>query len=199
MPEATTVNKSECFGAAILFGAVAFLTVPAPAQATPNCSQWGFPGNFSLNQSNGLTVRFNSTTGPIAHGTADSRGGDHADWGNVDGGIQGDSINFIISWTTTDTAYQDSPPTGVYGGSVGSDGFAHGDTEDRSGRGPGAHWDSTVPLVCIKPTAPPPAAAPPPAEAPAPAAPPAPNGLPADTVVTPFPDRRSVPPLTSGQ
>ena len=191
MPEATTANKSKFVGAAIIFGAVAFLTVPAPAQATPNCSQWGFPGNFSLNQSNGDTVRF-SAIGPNAGGWADATGAPNGPYtGTVSGSISGDKLDFLIHWYGADT--------GHYSGSVGDNGFAHGDTADLSTLRDSAHWDSTVPLVCTTPTAPPPAAAPPPAEAPAPVAPPAPNGLPADTVVTPFPDRRSVPPFTSGQ
>jgi hypothetical protein len=42
---------------------VGFLSVSPPAQAhpiLPPCSQWGFPGDFLLKQSNGDTVEFNA-------------------------------------------------------------------------------------------------------------------------------------------
>ena len=67
------LNMSRLFAAATAITAVGFLTVAPPAQAhpmlpfplAPPCSQWGFPGKFSLKQSNGDTVRFNPT-GPMS-------------------------------------------------------------------------------------------------------------------------------------
>jgi hypothetical protein len=191
MPQLIIVNRSQLLAAATAITAVGFLTVSPPAQAhpmlplAPACSQWGFPGNFALKQSNGDTVAFNAT-GQLAGGPATATGGGNGPLqGSVSGGIQGDKLDFKVTWG--------AHSVGDYTGSVGSDGFAHGDTGDEwqpIGDGPGsyAHWDSTVPLVCSTPAAPPPAAAPPLI-----------GGLPADTVMTPFPDRRSVPPLTAGQ
>jgi hypothetical protein len=171
MSQLTIVNRSQLFAAATAISAVGFLTVPAPAQAhpmfplAPACSQYGFNGVFTLKQSNGAVVRFNST-GPVASGTAVATGiGDSygSMQGPVSGGVQGDKLDFTIRWGV------DPPQIGHYTGSVGNDGFAHGNTYDEVGIA-AAQWDSTVPLVCSTPAAPPPA----PASAPAPAQQPAP-------------------------
>ena len=173
MSRVTIVDRSQLLAAATAISAVGFLTVSTPAQAAPMfplpldppCSQFGFPGNFSLKQSSGYTVRFNST-GPVASGPAHATGGDRGGFdGNVTGGIQGDKLDFEISWGIIYTN-QSTPSKGHYTGFVGNDGFGHGDTFDESG-GSSAHWDSTVPLVCSTPATPPPA----PESAPAPAQP----------------------------
>jgi hypothetical protein len=192
MSQLAIVNRSQLLAAATALSAVGFLTVSPPAQAhpmlplAPACSQWGLNGIFSLQQSNGDTVSF-TMNGPAASGTAHATGGLNGPLqGPVSGGIQGDKLDFKVTWG--------AHSVGDYTGSVGSDGFAHGDTSDEyqpfgdvfgNVSAPYvAHWDSTVPLVCTTP-----AAAPPP--------PPLIGGLPADTVVTPFPDARSVPPLNA--
>jgi hypothetical protein len=124
--------------------------------APAGCSQYVFNGNFSLKQSSGDTVVF-SSIGPDASGNATATGGINGPLhGVVTGGIQGDKVDFKITWNANSI--------GNYTGFVGSDGFVHGDTGDTYqpfGDGPGsyAHWDSTVPLVCSTPAAP--AAAPP--------------------------------------
>jgi hypothetical protein len=168
----TIVNRSQLFAAATAISAVGLLAVAAPAQAhpmfplplDPPCSQFGFPGNFSLKQSTGDTVRFNST-GPVASGPAHATGGINGAFdGTVTGGIQGDKLDFEIFWGII-YGNQSTPSKGHYTGFVGNDGFAHGDTFDESG-GASAHWDSTVPLVCSTPAASPPAPAP--AQQPAP-------------------------------
>jgi hypothetical protein len=195
MSQLTIVNRSQLLAAATAISAVGlFLTVSPPAQAhpmlpfplAPACSQWAFNGDFSLKQSNGALVHFYAT-GPDLHGVsaeAKITGGGRLQ-GPATGGIQGDKLDFKVTWSENSV--------GDYTGTVGNGGFAHGDTADEYqpfGDGPGsyAHWDSTGPLVCSTPAAPPPATAPPLI-----------GGLPADTVMTPFPDTRSVPPLAGGQ
>jgi hypothetical protein len=161
-------QRSPLIAAAAAITAVGFLTVSPPAQAgpmiplAPPCSQWGFPGDFSLKQSNGPVVRFNAT-GPAASGTATATGAQDFGSGTiltgpVRGGIQGDNVDFTIDWAVAPAS------TGHYTGSVGNDGFAHGNTVDTARTGAGAHWDSTVPLLCTTPAAPAPA----PAQQPAP-------------------------------
>jgi hypothetical protein len=130
----------------------------------PACSQWGCPGVFTLKQTNGDLVRFNST-GPVASGQAEATTPDREQHGYVQGGsIKGDKLDFTLGWSDVQGG-----PVGVYTGVVGSDGFAHGETRDRD-FGETALWDSTVPLVCTTPAASPaaPAAAPAPAQQPAP-------------------------------
>src|SRR5216684_5454676 len=79
MSQSIIVNRSQLLAAATAITAVGFLTVSPPAQAHPMlplgpaCSQYGFPGDFSLKQSNGPVVRFNAT-GPVASGTATATG-----------------------------------------------------------------------------------------------------------------------------
>jgi hypothetical protein len=181
------VNRSQLLAAATVISAVGFLTVSPPAQAhpmlplAPACNQYGFNGDFSLKQSNGPVVRFNAT-GPVASGTATATGAQDFDsqrilTGTISGGIQGDNVDFTISWGVVPAS------TGHYTGSVGNDGFAHGNTDDTARTGAGAHWDSTVPLVCTTPAAP----------APAPAAAPPQNPLLSEPA-TEVPNRRVVPP-----
>ncbi|MGZ4526340.1 MAG: hypothetical protein ACXVX7_07765 [Mycobacterium sp.] len=166
MSHVALVNRSQLFAAATAITALGLFTLSPPAHARPTvplapaCSQWGFPGAFSLKQSTGDTVRFNST-GPVAGGRAHATGGINGAFdGPVTGGIQGDKLDFIIQWEII-YSNQSRPSQGHYTSLVGNDGFAHGDTHDESG-GASGHWDSTVPLVCTTPAAPPPAAAPPP-------------------------------------
>ena len=191
MSQLTNVNRSQLLAAATALTAIGFLTVSPPAQAhrmlplAPACSQYGFNGSFSLKQSNGDTVSFNAN-GPAASGTAHATGGLNGPLqGPVSGGIQGDKLDFKVAWG--------ADSVGDYTGSVGDDGFAHGDTSDEwqpfgpvIGSTPPpyvAHWDSTVPLVCTTPVAP----------APAPAAAPPQNPLLSEPA-TEVPNRRMVPP-----
>jgi hypothetical protein len=170
MSHLTIVKRSQLLAAATAITATGFLTVAPPAQAHPMlplapgaCSQYLFNGNFSLKQSNGDTVRFNST-GPSASGLAEAVTPNGALRGPVSGGIQGDKLDFTVAW---DNALPRA--IGHYTGTVGNDGFAHGDTQDQLSPA-SALWDSTVPLVCSTPAAPPaaPAAQPAPAQQPAP-------------------------------
>jgi len=169
MSQSTVLIRTQMFAAATAMSAAGLLIVSPPAQArpmlpvplAPACSQWGFPGNFSLKQSTGDTVRFNST-GPVASGPAHATGGINGAFdGIVTGGITGDKVNFVIDWGII-YGNQTSPSRGRYTGLVGTDGFAHGDSFDESG-GASAQWDSLVPLACTTPAPPPPAPAPPPA------------------------------------
>jgi hypothetical protein len=193
MSQLTSVNRSPLLAAATAITAAGFLTLSPPAQAhpmlpfplAPACNQWAFNGDFSLQQSNRNDVRFNAT-GPNANGALAEANGDEYH-GPVAGGITGDKVDFTIPWRgrgQPDSASLLSK--GRYTGSVGNDGFAHGETHDELSSD-SALWDSTVPLVCTTPAA---------AAAPAPP-PPLIGGLPADTVVTPFTDARSVPPLNA--
>ena len=171
MLQLTSVNRAQLLVAATAITAMGFLTVSPPVQAhpmlplAPACNQYVFNGDFTLRQDNGALISFNST-GPVASGPAHATGGDRGGFdGNVTGGIQGDKLDFEISWGIIYTN-QSTPSKGHYTGFVGNDGFGHGDTFDESG-GSSAHWDSTVPLVCSTPATPPLA----PESAPAPAQP----------------------------
>jgi hypothetical protein len=179
MSQLPVVNRSQVFAAATAITAAGFLTFAPPAQAhpmlplplAPACSQWGFPGPFTLQQTNNDTVRFNST-GSVASGQAVAGRADGTIVGQVSGGIRGDKLDFTISWNSSVFS---SRAIGRYTGTVGDDGFAHGGTHDELSSA-NAHWDSTVPLVCI--TAAAPASAP--ASQPAPAQqPPSPDAQPA--------------------
>jgi len=177
MSQLPVVNRSQVFAAATAITAFGFLTFAPPAQAhpmlpfplAPACSQWGFPGLFALKQSNLNTVSFNAT-GPRANGAmAEANDGEYH--GPVTGGITGANLDFTIPWRGRGQP-DDAPlmSKGRYQGSVGTDGFVHGETHDELSVD-FAHWDSTVPLVCITSAA----SAPPPAGPPPPAAPPAPS------------------------
>ena len=176
MSHIAIVNGSRLLAAATAISAVGFLTLATPAQAhpmlpfplAPACSQWGFPGLFSLKQTVlGQTVSF-TATGPNANGAmAEANDGEYH--GLVTGGITGDNLDFTIPWrgrgAPDDAALLSK---GRYQGSVGSDGFVHGETHDELANDH-SHWDSTVPLVCTTPAAGPAAPAAP-AAAPAPPA-----------------------------
>jgi hypothetical protein len=153
-----TRQKTLLATSATAMSAVGFLMVPVPAQAVPMlplapaCTQYGFGGDFALRQSNGYRVEFRSTgTGAVGRATAT---GQSNMAGNVSGGIQGRTVDFTIRW--------DSGPRGHYTGYVGEDDFVHGgNSADEANPGSTATWDSTVPLVCIAPTAAPPTPQPP--------------------------------------
>ncbi|MDT5409105.1 MAG: hypothetical protein QOG14_1325 [Mycobacterium sp.] len=178
MSQLTIVNRSQLLAGATAISAVGFLTLAPPVQAhpmlpfplAPACSQWGFPGLFALKQTVlGQTVSF-TATGPNANGAmAEANDGEYH--GAVTGGITGDNLDFTIPWrgrgAPDDAALLSK---GRYQGSVGSDGFAHGETHDELANDH-SHWDSTVPLVCITTAAPAAGAAAPPAPAAAPAPP----------------------------
>ena len=152
MLHATISNRSQLIAAMTI--AAGLLTVSPPAQAhpilplAPACSQWGFPGNFSLKQSNGDTVQFKAT-GPAISGfpTASATGGINGPFqsgGGVYGGVKGNHVDFDIDWRLDESL-------GRYIGVVGNDGFAHGSTYDVYSPAPGARWLSLVPLVCTTP------------------------------------------------
>jgi hypothetical protein len=105
MSHAIIVNRSQLLAAATALTAVGlFLTGSPPAQAHPilppgpPCSQYGFDGVFTLQQSNGAVVRFNST-GPDASGMAVATGTEGVDslTGPVSGGVQGRNVDFTIT------------------------------------------------------------------------------------------------------
>jgi hypothetical protein len=171
MSELAIANRSQFVALATAMTAMGFLTVSPPAQASPtfplplgpSCNQWGFPGVFTLQQTNGDTVRFNAT-GPVASGLAAAETPNGGLRGPVSGGVKGDKLDFTISW---DNALPRA--IGHYTATVGDDGFAHGETHDQLSPA-SALWDSTVPLVCTTPAA---SQSAPAADPAAPAAPPA--------------------------
>jgi hypothetical protein len=174
MLQLTIVTRPQLLAAATAITAVGFLTVSPPAQAHPTlplplapaCSQWGFPGKFSLKQSNGDTVRFNAT-GPSPRGVlAEATTPSGRLQGSATGDITGDKFFIDIGWDVVPIS------AGQYSGVVGNDGFVHGETYDAYSTDTRALWDSTVPLVCTTPaaSAPAPAAAPAPAQQPTPPA-----------------------------
>lgn len=180
MSQLAVVNLSRMFATAAAITTVGFLTVSPPAQArpmlpfplAPACSQWGFPGVFTLKQSNGSDVRFDATGTTASGAAAEANSGEYH--GPVTGGITGDNLDFTIPWRGRGVPDSGSLVSkGHYLGSVGNDGFAHGETHDELSVD-FAHWDSTVPLVCTTaaaaPAGPAAPAAPPPAAAAAPVA-----------------------------
>ncbi|MDT5066728.1 MAG: hypothetical protein QOK02_2883 [Mycobacterium sp.] len=181
MSHHSIVSRCQLVAAATAIGVAGFFTVSAPAHARPMlplapgaCSQYAFNGNFSLKQANGETVVF-SSIGPAASGNASARGNFNG-LGTVNGGIQGDKLDFTIVWNANAPGTT-APSQGDYTGYVSADGFAHGDTIQHNGPfgdapNPSAHWDSLVPLVCTTPaaSAAAPAAPPPPASSAAAAA-----------------------------
>jgi hypothetical protein len=192
MSHITIVNRSQLVAAATAITAVVLLTLSPPAQAhpvlplAPACDQYRFNGNFSLKQANGDTVVF-SSIGTYASGNATATGGSHGPLRGeiINGGITLRYVGFQIRWSANSL--------GDYTGGVGDDGFVHGNTHDVYGDynsdgnwSPSvAHWDSTVPLVCDTPAAPPaPAAAPPPPQNPLLSEP-----------ATQVPNRREIPPI----
>src|SRR2546421_429755 len=127
MSRITTVNKSQLFAAVTAISAVGFLIVPASAQAFPTlppCSQWGFPGRFSLYQSTGDTVSF-TATGPTVDGfiPVSAENFDRTMYASqgIDGGITGDHVDFSILWTLGNPGRGSE---GRYQGTVGTDGYA---------------------------------------------------------------------------
>ena len=160
MSHVTIMNRSQLFAAATAISAVGFLAVPAPAHAgpmfplplAPPCNQYVFNGDFSIRQDDGWQVFF-SSTGPAAGGRAVAVGDNNVDklTGVVSGGgIQGRNVDFTIRW-------DNSPSVAHLTGVVGDDALVHkGVTIDQSSA-KSAYWDSTHPLGCSSPAAPPPA------------------------------------------
>jgi hypothetical protein len=144
------VPQKMLAASAATMAAIGLLTAPAPAQADPPCTQYGFNGRFSLKQSNDWDVNFNSD-GATAYGNAWAKAKTgEGNSGGVTGGVEGRNLNFTIRW-------DGGPYTGKYRGTVDDNGFAHGVTEDwLNPELPSARWDSTVPLKCLD--APPPPA-----------------------------------------
>src|SRR5215210_6029177 len=106
MAQVTVAHRSPFIAAAVSMTALGILALPVPAQARPTfplapaCNDYQFNGQFSLNQSNGATVRFDSN-GQIATGRAVAdTGGAALDLmrGNVGGGVQGRHLEFTIQW-----------------------------------------------------------------------------------------------------
>ena len=159
----TIVNRSQLLAAATAVCAVGLLVIPTLAGAgpmfplAPACTQFGFTGGFSLRQNNGFQVFF-SSTGLVAKGKAVAVGDDNVTklTGTVSGGIQGRNVDFTIGW--------DGGGKGIYTGTVGDDGFAHGNTSHAdvepyggASRPAPSRWDSTSPLGCLDaPSLPPP-------------------------------------------
>jgi len=114
----------------------------------PPAASGAFPGTLRSTRQTMDTVRFNST-GSVASGQAVAGRADGTIVGQVSGGIQGDKLDFTISWNSSVFS---SRAVGRYTGTVGDDGFAHGDTHDELSPA-SAQWDSTVPLACTTPAA----------------------------------------------
>jgi hypothetical protein len=176
VPPLTIAKRSQLIAEASALTALGLLLLPTPARAgpllplpsAPACSQWAFPGNFVLKQSNGDTVRFEATGIDVdGFRSVTATGGINGPLqGNyVRGGINGNRVDFEIDW---DSLGPDGA-IGHYTGAVDNDGYAHGTTYDALSHGPSARWDSQVPLVCATPAAPPAGPAAPPAPAPQPA------------------------------
>jgi hypothetical protein len=95
------------------------LTTAATVAAAPACTQWGFPGPFSLQQKNNSTVRFNSR-GSVASGLAEAATINGGLRGHVRGGIQGDKLDFTIRWDNAPPMITVRPPPEAAGDADGA-------------------------------------------------------------------------------
>jgi len=136
--------KSVAISATGLTFLLAVLTAP-PAQAAP-CSQWGFVGKTTLDQSNGWATHFESK-GQAAQGPAQAyRTGSSINiyemYGTVTGGIDGQAVNVRVQW--------DGGQLGIYEGRVDADGFASGTTYDGQNPSSRASWNIYKPFLCLR-------------------------------------------------
>jgi hypothetical protein len=120
------------------------LTAP-PAQAAP-CSQWGFTGKTTLDQSNGWATQFESK-GEAAQGPAQAyRTGYSINIyemnGTVTGGIEGQAVNVRVQW--------DGGQLGIYDGRVEANGLASGTTYDGQNPSSRATWNIHNPFTCLR-------------------------------------------------
>jgi hypothetical protein len=144
MPQRTILNGLRLFAISTAISAVGILTVAAPAYANAACTQYGFPGDFGITQSNHTNVTFKST-GQTARGNAnafDLHFNRPGFTGQVTGQITGRTVNFTIQW--------DNGLRGVYNGTVGNDDKAHGTGFEAEFASATAKWDSVIPLKCLK-------------------------------------------------
>lgn len=144
--EPLKTNRSPLFAAAAAIGAAGLLlTVPAPAQATPMfplappCNSYQFPGGYVLfhEPTTNFSFRFDTTgkpstsvAGTLADGT-DKKGAPFH--GTAQGGISGRHVDITVNWDNG--TYQG------YVGDVGTDGYAHGRTQNNHPDQSGIPWD----------------------------------------------------------
>jgi hypothetical protein len=159
MSHLTIVNRSQLFAAATAMTALGLLAIPAPARAgpmfplplAPPCSQYVFVGDFVIREAGWQT--FFSSTGPVAGGRAATVSDDNVTkyTGYVSGGgIQGRNVDFTINFDRPGMA----TIVDHYTGTVGDDALVHHGVAQGSGNS--GSWDSTHPLGCSTPVAPPP-------------------------------------------
>lgn len=143
MSKSTLLQSFPVYAVATAMAVIGLLPAAAPAQADSACTQYGFPGDFALKQSNGYGLSFVSN-GPTATGEAiASAGGDRMN-GVISGGITGRNVNMTVTWATFPSSSR-----GVYNGKVGPDGIAHGITFDAARPSSTANWDALIPLACV--------------------------------------------------
>jgi hypothetical protein len=149
-----TMNTARRTGVLALAGAagaisgIGFLTAPTPAQAAP-CSQYGFVGDFPIQQANHWQV-FVTSTGPTnVGGKAVEVNSDTSEkiTGDVSGGIiNGGNIDLTIHWA--------GHPAQRYTGRVDDDALVHSGLSRDLTNGDYVTWVSTRPLACSTPAAP---------------------------------------------
>ena len=142
------VNRPRVAAAATAVTIAVAAMLPSLAQAAPEtvCSEWEFPVDLTLDQSDGWqihipvsgTPRWN--TGP-GQAVFFKEGKNDPSIGTARGGMFGNQIDITIDWS--------NGSQGKYIGQVSSDAFAFG----RS-RG-GWTWRSTQPMTCLVESAPP--------------------------------------------
>ena len=138
-----------------LIGAVAAALLLACVPALAQCPQWDVSGEWTLEQSDGYTLRMNlqqngkTVTGGARFGyvkkpdgvLAPFKGGDPATQrGSVSGNIAGDDFYVEIGWS--------SGSTGIYRGKVGAQGRIEGSTYDKGAPGSKANWFSPTLMKC---------------------------------------------------
>lgn len=156
-------------GAAIsAISAACLLTAPAAAA----CEQWSIDGEKTLLQSNDIAVivKFEQDGSALkgkASFTAKSLPGRKGDWpvnGDLSGAVEGDSIKFRVSWSTdyyTDGGILIGSPaswrsTGIYEGSIDSDGAVAGESFDMKEASKKYGWRMLESATCaVAPASPP--------------------------------------------
>ena len=141
----TTRTKALEVTAAVAASAFGLLVAAPPALAAP-CTQWGFAGRTTFDQSNGWAAQFEST-GNTAQGPAQAyRTGYSLNiyemHGTVDGGIDGQAVNVRVQWN--------GGQLGIYEGRVDANGLASGTTYDGQNPSSRATWNIHKPFQCLR-------------------------------------------------
>ncbi len=136
----TIINTFQFFiaTAAIVTGSFAMM----PTAKADSCTVNG--GELHIQQPVGHDVDVQANGSTLGPGVVVSTFGINPVYGNATGSVEGTTVNFVIDWN-------DNQGTAIYSGTVGDDGFAHGNSTGNvvpiNLWNPGP-WDSTNTLNC---------------------------------------------------